>query len=115
MIDLTPAIPFAEIDWNPDRIPHGISHSMVRASDHAVRYLLDYANPGIDLTANVYINTSEEQWSDDMAFLRAQRMRGMDRIKQGWAEMRLHWCVTTRKQADVQASHPTPRSPVDDR
>jgi hypothetical protein len=91
MIDMEPAIPFAQIDLDPDRIPNGISHSMARASHHAVRYLCDYANPELDLTADAYVAASEEEWSSDMTFLRAQRMRGMDRIKQGWAEMRLHW------------------------
>lgn len=91
MLDLTPSIPMADIDMDPDRIPNGISHSMARASDHAVRYLRDYADHGVDLAADTYIAASESGWSEDMAFLRAQRMRGMDRIKQGWAEMRLHW------------------------
>lgn len=91
MLDLAPSIPLADIDMDPDRIPNGISHSMARASDHAVRYLRDYADPGVHLAADAYIAASESGWSEDMAFLRAQRMRGMDRIKQGWAEMRLHW------------------------
>ena len=91
MIDLTPSIPFCQIEWDTDLIPNGISHSMSRASNHAVRYLCDYANTSIDLGADAYIAASEDEWSSDMAFLRAQRMRGMDRIKQGWAEMRLHW------------------------
>jgi hypothetical protein len=93
MMDLAPAIPFAPVDLNPDRIPNGISPSMSRASNHAVRYLCDYANTLMDLHTDAYIAASEDEWSSDMAFLRAQRMRGMDRLKQGWAEMRLHWYV----------------------
>jgi len=92
-MDLTPAIPFTQIDLEPDRIPNGISLSMSRASNHAVRYLCDYADTSTDLDTDAYIAASEDEWSSDMAFLRAQRMRGMDRIKQGWAEMRLHWYV----------------------
>lgn len=91
MTDLDPAIPITQIDMDLDRIPNGISHSMARASNHAVRFLRDYANSDSDITSNAYIAASEGQLSDDMTFLRAQRMRGIDRIKQGWAEMRLHW------------------------
>ena len=91
MTDLTPAIPLAQVDLDPDRIPNGISHSMARASNHAIRYLRDYAEAEVDIASDAYIAGSESLWSEDMAFLRAQRMTGMDRNKQGWAEMRLHW------------------------
>lgn len=93
MTDLTPAIPLAQVDLDPDRIPNGISHSMARASNHAVRYLRDYAKSDADITSNTYIAEAEEALSSDLAFLRAQKMTGMARIKQGWAEMRIHWRV----------------------
>jgi hypothetical protein len=91
MIDMTPVLPLAQVNLDLERVPNGISHSMARASNHAIRYLRDYADSELDMKTDTYIAASEEEWSNDMAFLRAQRMRGMDRIKQGWAEMRLHW------------------------
>lgn len=93
MTDLTPAIPLADVELRLEDCPSGISHYMLSASNHAVKYLRDYADMTVEVASMAYMHAAEEVWSEDLAFLRDQNTTGMARIKQGWAEMRLHWSV----------------------
>lgn len=93
MTDLKPAIPVAELEFAPNSHPKGIVECMIRASNHAVKFLRDYADPEVDINSPGYLATSEESWSEDLEYLHSQSTTGLLRVKHGWAEMRLHWCV----------------------
>lgn len=94
MTDLKPAIPVAELELGPDGHRLGVTDCITRASNRAVKFLRDYADPNIDITTAGYLGASEELWSKDLEHLRAQNTAGLLRVKHGWAEMRLHWSVT---------------------
>lgn len=91
MTDLKPAIPVAELEIIPNLTTKGIFELMTKASNHAVKYLRDYADPVVDVTSPTYLASSEEAWTEDLENLQAQNTSGLLRVKHGWAEMRLHW------------------------
>lgn len=93
MTDLEPAIPVAELELAPNGHPSGIIECMIRASNHAVKFLRDYADPTVDVNSAGYLASSEETWSEDLEYLHSQSTDGLSRVKHGWAEMRLHWWV----------------------
>jgi hypothetical protein len=91
MTDLTPAIPIAEIELGGPQELRGINAGLGRAHNHAMKYLVDYADPDIDVTTAVYLAVAEEAWSTDLDRLRAQPEVDFAKVRRGWAEMRLHW------------------------
>lgn len=91
MTDLKPAIPLAELELAGTSKPRGIIECMIKASNHAVKYLRDYADSSIDVTAAGYLASSEETWSEDLDYLHSQTTSGLLQVKHGWAEMRIHW------------------------
>lgn len=93
MTDLQPLIPLAELEIGELPRYGRVVTALSNASNHAVKYLRDYANPAVNVTTAGYLAVAEEAWSADLDWLRGQRETGMTQVKLGWAEMRIHWYV----------------------
>lgn len=91
MTDFTPAIPIAEMELGVAHQLGGVNRSLGRVHIHAVNYLRDYANAEIDITTAGYLAVAEEAWSADLDYLRVQPETGIEKVRRGWAEMRIHW------------------------